>query len=188
MSSISTLTFYQDMSANSEQLTSQLANLQAEAATGQQYPQVSDNPTASVQILANSDQVQLIGSHLTNIQSATAGLNSSVSALQQADTILSQAQSLALQGSSATSNSTSLTAMGQQVNGLINSLLAVANTQNGHDYVFAGAGSTSQQPFTVSSQNFQGNPATVTYNGAATGTSTIVGNNDQVETYYPGSQ
>jgi flagellar hook-associated protein 3 FlgL len=185
--SISTLSYYQDAIASNQQLSTQLANLQTEASTGQQYPQVSDNPTASLAILANSDQEQIIGAHLSDIQSATANLNASVSALQSADTIFSQAQSLASEAGNSTNNNESLTAMGQQVNAMISSLLSLANTQSGDTYVFGGAGQT-QQPFTVTSQDSQGNPETVSYQGAANGSSTVVGTNQQVEMNYPGTQ
>lgn len=188
MDPISSLSFYQDAMADSQQLSSQLSTLQAQAATGQEYPQLSDNPTASLEILADGDQQQIIGAHLNDIQTATTALNTSVSALQQADSLLSQAQSLALQASNGTANSSSLTALGQQVNSLISSMLSVANTQNGSTYVFAGAGSSTQPPFTVSGQNAQGDPTSVSYQGAVGGASTIVGNNQQVEMYYPGSQ
>ena len=42
--SISTLSYYQEAIVNNQQLASQLDTLQAEAATGQQYAQVSDTP------------------------------------------------------------------------------------------------------------------------------------------------
>ena len=188
MALISSATFYQDAMAESQQLTGQLGTLQTEAATGQKYAQVSDNPAASLAMLANSDQEGVIGAHLGNIQTATSALNTSVSALQQANSILAQAQSLALQGSNATNNSDSLTALGQQVNSLISSMISLANTQNGGTYVFGGAGTQSQPPYTVSSQDAQGDPQTVSYQGSANGASAIVDNNRQVETYYPGSQ
>src|ERR1700677_2745357 len=174
MDSISSLTFYQDAMSDSQQLSSQLSTLQAQAATGQQYNQVSDNPTASLQMLANSDQLGLISAHLSNIQSATTALNSGVSALQQANSLLSQAQSLAQEGVNSTNSSESLTAMGQQVNALISSMLSLANTQNGGTYVFAGDSASTQPPFTVSSQNAQGNPATVSYQGGADGTTATI--------------
>ena len=186
--SISSLAYYQDTISNNQQLNAQLTALQTQASTGQQYPQVSDNPTASLEILANTDQSQIIGAHLSDIQTASANLNTSVSALQQVDTVISQAQSLASEASNATSNSQSLTAMGQQVNSMISTLVGLANTQSGNTYVFGGASSTQQEPFTISSEDAQGNPTAVSYNGAANGSSTVIGPTQQVEMDYPGSQ
>ena len=79
--------------------------------------------------------------------------------------------------------------MGQQVNGMISTLLGLANTQNGDTYVFGGAGSTTQQPpFSVSSEDAQGNPLTVSYNGTANGTLAVIGTDQQVEMNYPGNE
>ena len=179
--------FYQNALAGAQQITDQLNSLQAQAATGQKFAKVSDDPAAALTVLSASDQNERLTANLANIQSATTALNTGVSALQQVNNIFSQAKTIAIQASNSTNDTTSFAALADQVNGLINQLLSVANTQNNGTYVFAGT-DTNTQPYVVSSQDAQGNALAVKYQGSGSGASAIVDANRQVELYYPGTE
>ena len=173
--------------ASTSQQTAQLAQLQAEASTGNQLLEPSDGPAQTVALLAAQGQNAQLGSYLSNIQSATSTLNAGVTAMQQADNIITQAQQIALQGSQSGNSQQALDTLADQVNQLLNQLLATANTQNGNQYLFSGA-DPQTQPFVVSSTNSQGQPETITYQGSSIPSDVIVGPNQTVQTLYPGSQ
>ena len=79
---VSLQTTVQQAVANSTSLSDQLAKIQAQAATGKQYPNVSDDPSASLAVLADNNQATTYGIQLANVNTATATLNNSVSTLQ----------------------------------------------------------------------------------------------------------
>ncbi len=172
---------------STQQQTASLAQLQAEASTGNAVINPSDNPAAMTAIMAAQSQNDQLGAYLTNIQSATATLNAGVAAMNQASSIMTQAQQIATEGSQSTETPQSLQALADQVNGLLNQLIGAANTQNGNQYLFSGA-DPQTKPFSITSVNAQGNPQTVTYNGAADSAETIVGPQQSVATMDPGSQ
>jgi flagellar hook-associated protein 3 FlgL len=179
--------FFQNAFTSAQQIGNQLSALQAQATTGQKFAHVSDDPAAALTVLSNTDQNQRLTAHLSNIQTVTTALNASVSALQKATDIFSQAKSLAIQASSSTNDTTSFAALADQVDGLITSLVSVANTQNNGTYLFGGA-SAHTPPFAVTGQDALGNPQTVSYQASADGSSAIVDDSRKVEQYYPGSQ
>jgi flagellar hook-associated protein 3 FlgL len=179
-------TVYQNVIFANQNLTSLLAALQAQASTGKKFANVSDDPAAALTVLSNTDQDQRLTTHLTNIQSATTSLNTSVSALQQVDSIFAQAKSLAIQATNSANNASGFGAMAQQVNALLNSLLSAANTQNNGVYIFGGA-AYNKQPYIVTSQNASGDPQAVAYQASNDSTSTIVDNSQSVPVYYAGN-
>ena len=154
-------------------------SLQTQASTGKKFTNVSDDPTDAMAVIADTDQYQLLTTHLNNIQWATTALNTSVSALQQVNSIFNQATSIAIEASNSNNDTSSFGAMAQQVNGLINSLLTAANTQNNGVYVFSGS-AYNTEPYVVTSQDAQGNPTAISYQGSSGATSTIVNNNQSV--------
>jgi flagellar hook-associated protein 3 FlgL len=173
--------------ASTSQQTARLAQLQAEATTGNQINEPSDNPAQAVAIMAAEGQNAQLSNYLTNIQSATSSLNASVSALQQAGTILSQAKQLALQGSQSITSQQEMDTMANQVDQLLNQLLSVANTKNGNQYLFSGT-SPQTQPFAVATVDSQGRPATIAYQGGSAPSEVIVGPQQTVQTNYAGNQ
>src|SRR5579862_1600498 len=173
--------------ASAGQQTTRLAQLQAEASTGNKLQAPSDDPAATVAVLAAQGQIAQLGTYLSNIQSATSTLNASVSALQQATNIFSQAKQIAIQGSQSVNSQQELNVMADQVDQLLTQLLDVANTKSGDQYLFAGT-NPQTQPFTVASNNSQGLPASIAYQGGADPTEVIVGPQQTVQTQYAGSQ
>jgi flagellar hook-associated protein 3 FlgL len=184
--SVGTQTIFQDALYNNQFINDQLVSLQAQASTGQKFANVSDDPTAAMSVIADNDQNQALTTHLSNIQSATAALNTSASALQDVNNIFAQAKSIAIEAGNSANDTSTFGAMAQQVNGLINSLLTAANTQNNGVYVFGGA-SYNTQPYTVTSQDGQGDPTAISYQASNADTSTIVDNSQSVPVYYAGS-
>jgi flagellar hook-associated protein 3 FlgL len=172
---------------NSDNETALLSKLQQEASTGISLQQPSDNPTAFIAVLGDQNQSTLLTAQLSNIQSATTVLNDAVSATRDASNILAQGYQLALQGANSTNTNGSYQALAQQVNGLIQQLLDTANSKSGNQYLFGGTASQTA-PFSITSTDSQGNPESISYQGAATTANVIIDPTESVPTLYTGSQ
>jgi flagellar hook-associated protein 3 len=163
-----------------------LGNLQQQASTGIRLLRASDGPSTTVAVLSNKAQTLRLETYLTNIAEARASLNVTVSALNEAGQILTGARQTALEASHATNDASSLESLAQQVDSLINRLLAVANTEHNGRFVFAGT-ATQVQPFSVQSSDTQGRPLSVRYGGSLERSAILVGRSLGVDVLYPGS-
>jgi flagellar hook-associated protein 3 FlgL len=139
-------------------LESGINQTQNQMSSSLQFTTASQNPTAAgsvnnyKQALAQSQQ------YGTNATSAQTNLNTEDSALSQVQTQLQALRTLALEANSGTLTNTNLSAIATQAVQIQNSLLALANTQNGNgEYIFGGFAAQTQ-PFTLSA-------AGATYNG-----------------------
>jgi flagellar hook-associated protein 3 FlgL len=140
------------------QLESNINLTQAHMSSSLSFNTASENPTAAgsvnnyKQALAQSQQ------YSTNANSAQTNLSTEDNALAQVQTQLQALRTLALEANSGTLTNTNLSAIATQAVQIQNSLLALANTQNGNgEYIFGGFAAQTQ-PFTVSATG-------ATYNG-----------------------
>ena len=131
-------------------LESGINQTQNQMSTGLQFTTASQNPTAAgsvnnyTQALAQSQQ------YVTNATSAQTNLSTEDNALSQVQTQLQALRTLALQANSGTLSNSNLSAIATQAVQIQNSLLALANTQNGNgEYIFGGFAAQTQ-PFTLS--------------------------------------
>src|SRR4051812_12125213 len=105
----------------------QLARLQEQAGTGKRINRPSDQPADLPALLSNQTQDQRIDALLATVRDARSTLDLSNSNLQEANDILTQARSIALEGSQSTNDATARGSLAQEVDQLLNRLLAVAN-------------------------------------------------------------
>lgn len=166
---------------NAQRQTDQLAILQQQASTGLRILQPSDDPLAALQVLSDQAQNNRLDVYHQNIADAQAKLNSSVSTLTQVTNLLSQAKSVALQGANDLNSPESYQAMGDQVDAILQGIIQLANTQQNGQYLYGGTAAQTT-PFAVNGQG------QVVYNGSALGLNEPVGQGQQVETLYAGSQ
>jgi flagellar hook-associated protein 3 FlgL len=162
------------------------AQLTEELASGSRVNALSDDPVAVGQNVLLSAQ---IGSDDTFSQTAA----STQSMLQVTDsalgTVVSQmtsAISLATEANSGTMNSSDMEAMSNQLTGIRDEVLSLANTTYLGQYVFSGSQGTTQ-PFTLNPAA----PSGVTYNGDSTPTATRyleTPNGQKIQLNIPGSQ
>jgi len=139
-------------------LESNISQQQNQISSGLSFTTASENPTAAgsvnnyTQALAQSEQFG------TNATSAQTNLNTEDNALTEVQSLLQSLRSLALEANSGTSSNTDRTAIASQAVQIQNSLLSLANTQNGNgEYIFGGFAAQTQ-PFTLTA-------AGATYNG-----------------------
>lgn len=83
------------------------------------------------------------------------------STLGDAVTQITNAISLAVEGSNGTQNSSNNASVAQQISGIVNQVISLANTSYQGQYLFSGS-QGSVQPFTLDSST---TPATITYSG-----------------------
>jgi flagellar hook-associated protein 3 FlgL len=159
-----------------QQLSSQLSS-------GLRVTSLSDDPVAA-------GQASLLGSAIsqddTFVQTAATTqslMQVSDSALGSVVTQLTSALSLAVEGSNGTENATDLQANAQQLTGIRDEILSLANTSYDGTYVFAGSkGNTA--PYTLDTST---SPATATYNGDTNVGSVTTPSGQQIQTGLAGS-
>jgi flagellar hook-associated protein 3 FlgL len=141
-----------------ETLESNLSQTQNQISSNLSFTTASQNPTAAGavdnynQALAQSQQYD------TNANSAQTRLSTEDSTLSQVQTQLQSLRDLALEANNSSLSNEDRTAIAAQATQIQNSLLALANTQDGNgEYLFGGF-STQTQPFTLSAGG-------ATYNG-----------------------
>jgi flagellar hook-associated protein 3 FlgL len=181
LSQVNTVVYYLDQQSNA------LAKLTNEASTGNQIQVPSDNPSGTVTVMTGNAQIAQLSAYLSNITSVSNTLNSSVSALTSVESVLQQAQQIASEGANSTTSSTAYEPLAEQVDGLINQALTLANTRFNNQYLYSGT-ATGTKPFSVNTTNSAGLPQTIAYNGATDPGQTVVGANQTVDSTYNGSQ
>ncbi len=160
------------------QLESNIAQTQNEVSTGLSFTTAAQNPVAAGlvdsynQVLAQSQQ------YTANGNSAQGSLNTEDNALTQVQNALQSLRDLALEANNATESAQDRSAIATQATQIQNTLLSLANTQDGSgNYIFGGY-ATQTQPFAL-------NATGATYSGdqgqrqvqIAAGQTLVVGDN-----------
>ena len=139
-------------------LESGINQTQNQMSSGLQFTNASQNPTAAGSVNNYNQALAQSQQYGTNATSAQTNLNTEDNAMSQVQTQLQALRTLALEANSGTLTNTNLSAIATQAVQIQNSLLALANTQNGNgEYIFGGFAAQTQ-PFTLSA-------AGATYNG-----------------------
>ena len=154
-----------------------------EISSGKKLNSLSDNPAAAaslvtLRMLSGSDT-----QYLQNITSLTGSLNVADSALSSVVEALTSAQSLGVEGANGTLNSSNLQALAQQVKGIQQEIIGLANTSYNGEYLFAGTATTTQ-PYVADASS----PSGVTYNGNDHANSVEISPGQAMPLNLPGSQ
>jgi flagellar hook-associated protein 3 FlgL len=167
-------------STSEEQLTEELAS-------GSRVNQLSDDPVAA------GENVQL-SAEISGDDTFSQTASSTQSMLQVTDSVLStvvsqltSASSLAIEANNGTLDSSDLQSISNQLSGIRDEVLSLANTTYLGQYVFAGS-QGNKQPFTLDTTT---SPATVTYNGDDTANSVSyleTPNGQKIQLNIPGDQ
>jgi flagellar hook-associated protein 3 FlgL len=124
-----------------------VSKLNQQIASGQSIVDATQNPTGAAAILDTSNQIDQITTNARNAQAVSSTMNETLSVLNQVDNVLNQVQSTTLQGANATASATDRQALASSVQGSLQELVQLANTQlsNGQ-YIFGGS-QTTNAPF-----------------------------------------
>ena len=104
--------------------------------TGQKLNSLSDNPAAAASLVDLRMESSSDTQYLKNISSLTGSLNVADSALSSVVEALTTAQSLGVEGASSTVNTQNQHALAQEVQGIQQQILGLANTSYNGQYLF----------------------------------------------------
>ncbi len=163
--------------ASQEQLTAQLSS-------GVRVNSLSDDPLAAGENVLLLNQIQRDDSFTQTSSLVQGQLQVADSALGGVVSQLTQAISLATSGNNGTLNSTDLKSISNQLAGIRDEVVSLANTSYQGQYIFGGS-QTGTLPFTISSGT---TAETATYNGDATVNSLVTPNGQRIQLNVPGDQ
>ena len=140
--------YLQGLSASISQSTAVTATLTNELSSGLRVQNVSDDPTAAAAALRLSSQVSRDSTFVQSASRQTGVLQVTDSALAEVVTQMTSAISLATQAMNGTLSASQHSSLAQQLKGIQDEMLTLANTNYQGQYLFAGSkGST--VPFTL---------------------------------------
>jgi len=130
-------------------LESSISTTQDEISSNESFTTASQNPVAAGSVNAYQQALAQSQQYAANGTSAQTDLNTESSTLTQVTNQLQSLRDLALEANSGTVQSSDRSAIATQIVQIQNSLLSLANTQNGNgDYIFSGF-ATQTQPFAL---------------------------------------
>ena len=169
---------YLSFLSNLQQTKQDMADAELQVTSGKKVNKPSDDPSAAADIVQISGEQAANDQFTKSISAANAKLNAADTALSGVQTMINRIVQLGELGISSGSNSQSYV---QELQGLRDQMISVANTADQGRYIFGGTMTTTppyaKQP--DSSVIYQGNNMTGTLQ---------IGPNATVETQIPGSQ
>jgi flagellar hook-associated protein 3 FlgL len=168
--------------SNLQQSQASLNTALQQVSTGKSVNEPSDNPTAAAEMVENTIETGDVDQYTKNISTVQTEVESASSALSSVVTQLTQAVSLGTEGANGTNSSSDLQALAKQVQGILTSVVSLANTSVGGTYLFGGTGTTT--PYTANSSS----STVYAYNGNNDTNSVQVGDQTSVQANLPGSQ
>ncbi|MFZ0747276.1 MAG: flagellin [Terracidiphilus sp.] len=176
-------TFVPNILADLQQSQATLNVALQQVATGKSVSVPSDNPEASADMVQNTIETGEVDQYTQNVSSVLGSVQSADSALGSVVNSLTQAVSYGTEGANGTTNASNQQALAQQVQAILTSVVAQANTSYQGSYLFGGTASTNP-PYTANSSSASG----YSYNGNANTNSVAVGDQLNVQVNLPGSQ
>lgn len=179
---------YATFTRNITRLASDMADLNDQIGSGRRVRRPSDDPAAAAQaVRLNADLARL--DQLDRARGAAEDrLKTTESTLAAVGDVLSQVRVLALQGASS-QGADSRAAIADNLEGLFQDLVGLANTRDGVSYIFSGF-ATETQPFTQTGAFADTVPPAstlaVSYNGTSDTTQAEIAPNDYATVGWPG--
>jgi len=132
------------------QLESNISTTQNQLSSGFSFTTAAQNPVAAGLVTGYNQVLTQSQQFVTNSNSAQTSLNTEDSALTQIQNSLQSLRDLALEANNSSESPQDLSAIATQATQIQNTLLSIANTQDGNgNFIFAGF-STQTQPFALS--------------------------------------
>jgi flagellar hook-associated protein 3 FlgL len=163
--------------ASEQQLTSELSS-------GVRVTSLSTDPVAAGENVSLLNQIQQDDSFTSSSCQVSGQLQVADSALGSVVTELTSAISLATSANNGTMNSSDVKSVSNQISGILNEVLSLANTSYQGNYIFAGTES-STTPFTLTTTT---SPASTSYNGDDNVNYLETPSGQKIQLNVPGSQ
>ncbi|MDF2500949.1 MAG: flgL 2 [Anaerosporomusa subterranea] len=113
------------------------SSLQEQMSDGKAIHRPSDDPIKTIRSLRFNTNLAMNQQYTQNIKDAQSWMDSTDAAMSDTSSVLIRAQELAVKAGG-TNNETSYKALAVEIDGIINHLVQVGNTQVGDRYIFAG--------------------------------------------------
>ena len=124
--------------ANLDATQLQMQQAQAEISSGLRVQQASDDPPEIAEILQLQGDISQNQQLQSNLNGVSSDLSTADSALQTAVQAVENATSLGAEGANATATADQRTNLAQQVSGILQTLVDIANTNINGRYIFSG--------------------------------------------------
>jgi len=151
--------------------------------TGRSVNNLSDNPTAATAFVNNQALSSEDDQFLTNLNDLQGKLQTADSTLSNVVQLLTTAISLGTEGANGTESAANRQIIAQQVQGIQQQILSLANASYEGTYIFAGTNVTTQ-PFAQNSSASSG----VQYNGNTSTTTVQIAQGESMQTNVSGDQ
>lgn len=130
--------------ASIEQTQAALAASEQQISSGKAYQSAADNPIAAAQAVSLQSTLDTLGQYATNANLAQSRLSVEDSTLSSVSSVLASVRTTVVQASNSSLSASDLASLGASVSQQLQSLLQLANTQDGSgQYLFSGSISTS---------------------------------------------
>ncbi len=172
-----------DILAGLQQSQTTLNQALEQISTGKSVNVPSDNPAAASEMVQNTIETANVDQYTQNVTAVLSKVQASDSALSSVVSSLTQAISLGTEGANSTNSAANQQAIATQVQGILSSVVAQANTSYEGTYLFGGT-ANSQPPYTADPSS----PNSYIYNGNTDQTSVAIGDSTNVQVNLPGSQ
>jgi flagellar hook-associated protein 3 FlgL len=172
-----------DLIASIEQAQQNAQTATQEMATGRSVNNLSDNPAAASGLVSNNALSSENDQFITNLTDLQGKFQAGDSALNNAVQIMTSAITVGTEGANGTLSAAGRQAIAEQVQGLQQQMLGLANTSYEGTYIFAGTNVTAPA-FAQSGASASG----VQYNGNSNTTSVQIGEGQSVQTNVGGDQ
>jgi flagellar hook-associated protein 3 FlgL len=136
-----------------QQSQQNLATAEEQVSTGLRVNQLSDDPAASANMVTSLASSANVDQYTSNISSLLPQMQTADSAISSIVTSLNSAITLGTSGANGTNSTTSKQAIVAEVEGVLSSVIAQANTEYQGVYVFGGTAS-STPPFVTASSTY----------------------------------
>lgn len=163
-----------------------LDDLNKQLSSGKRILKVSDDVPGARQVMHLQQENGRIDSYLQNMSNVEDMLNMATTTVGQVLDVISAVKERAVQSATGTYSSANRSAIAEDVDGMLQTLLSLANVRHKGAYVFSGE-AAGTIPFTTT-KNAQGQVASVSYQGARVCTEAPVAPGISTETNVVGSE
>lgn len=139
-------TIYTSIQSNLQRLAEDLQGINASIASGKKYQGISDSPVDVGAILGLTQEESQMVQYDRNLNTAKSWLSTTLSALQNITDMVRTSMALANQMATGTYNASQRQAAAQQIQGYIEEVMQVGNTELNGQHILAGY-STDSPPF-----------------------------------------
>src|SRR6185436_9923170 len=117
---------------------SKLEDIQEQLSTGKKVNRPSDDPVAATSALELRNQVSALNTYQRNIDDGLAYLGTVDTTLSTGNSLYQSMRERAIQASNDSNSAESRTFIGQEVRGMLDQMVALANTSFKGEFVFSG--------------------------------------------------